>query len=182
MLNYLTTAQLRVVIRHAYWHLGSKELFTFRGKIKISKGNCLNPIPTGHGLNQPIYSYHVTQAGRNRDKSRSLFYIWNSKTVKLVTACRCSHCKLASDACRSSIRSTLKTIYKDRRNRGSGGKLTQNILAIIKAKHSPSKGLWLLLAPLDFQTLLWPYFLRQFPMDILIFPLKVNDFSEAKSR
>ena len=26
----------------------------------------LNPIPTGHGLNQPIYSYHVTQAGRNR--------------------------------------------------------------------------------------------------------------------
>ena len=28
----------------------------------------LNPIPTGHGLNQPIYCYHVTQAGRNRVK------------------------------------------------------------------------------------------------------------------
>ena len=26
----------------------------------------LNPIPTGHGLNQPIYRYRVTQAGRNR--------------------------------------------------------------------------------------------------------------------
>ena len=28
-----------------------------------------NPIPTSNGLNQPIYSYHVTQAGRNRVKS-----------------------------------------------------------------------------------------------------------------
>ena len=28
----------------------------------------VNPIPTGNGLNQPIYSYHVTQAGRNRVK------------------------------------------------------------------------------------------------------------------
>ena len=26
----------------------------------------LNPIATGNELNQPIYSYHVTQAGRNR--------------------------------------------------------------------------------------------------------------------
>ena len=153
---YLTAAQLRVVIRHAYRDLASDELITFKGEIKISMGNCL--------------------------KSRSVCHTWNSKTVKLVTACRCSHCKLASDACRSSIRSTLKTIYKGRRNRGSGGKLTLHILAIIKAKPSPSKDLWLLLTPLDFQTLIRPYFLRQFPMDILIFPLKVNDFSEAKSR
>ena len=29
--------------------------------------NPLNPIPTGNGLNQPIYSYHVTQAGKNRE-------------------------------------------------------------------------------------------------------------------
>ena len=29
----------------------------------------LNPIPTGNGLNQPIYSYQVTQAGRNRYKN-----------------------------------------------------------------------------------------------------------------
>ena len=28
----------------------------------------LNPIPTGNGLNQPLYSYHLTQAGRNRTK------------------------------------------------------------------------------------------------------------------
>ena len=62
------------------------------------------------------------------------------------------------------------------------GELTPHILTIIKAKTSPSKGFWLLLAPPDFQTFLRPNFLRQFPMDILIFPLKVNDFSEAKSR
>ena len=31
---------------------------------------CLNRIPTGHGLNQPIYSYQVTQAGRNRVNPR----------------------------------------------------------------------------------------------------------------
>ena len=30
--------------------------------------NDINPIPFGNGLNQPTYSYHVTQAGRNRVK------------------------------------------------------------------------------------------------------------------
>jgi hypothetical protein len=29
-----------------------------------------NPIPTGHGQNQPIYERHVTTAGRNRVKDR----------------------------------------------------------------------------------------------------------------
>ena len=29
-------------------------------------GKFFNPIPTGNGLNQPIYSYHVTQASGNR--------------------------------------------------------------------------------------------------------------------
>ena len=29
----------------------------------------LNPIPTGHGRNQPIYERHVTKSGRNRVKS-----------------------------------------------------------------------------------------------------------------
>ena len=98
-------------------------MFTLKGKIKISKENCLKPIPTNHGLNQPIYIYHETQVGRNRFKSRSLCHTLNSKTVKLVTACRCSHCKLASDACRRSrsIRSTLKTISKGRWNWGPGG-------------------------------------------------------------
>ena len=45
----------------------------FKESFKIGVAFCflrdtLNPIPTGHGLNQPIYSYHVTQAGRNRVK------------------------------------------------------------------------------------------------------------------
>ena len=31
-----------------------------------------NPILTGNGLNQPICSYHVTQAGRNRVKERAI--------------------------------------------------------------------------------------------------------------
>ena len=34
-------------------------------KFKISF-LCLNPIPTGHGWNQPIYERHVTKSGRNR--------------------------------------------------------------------------------------------------------------------
>ena len=29
----------------------------------------LNPIPNGHGRNQPIYERHVTTAGRNRVKA-----------------------------------------------------------------------------------------------------------------
>ena len=28
----------------------------------------LNPIPTGHGQNQPIYEHQVTKSGRNRVK------------------------------------------------------------------------------------------------------------------
>ena len=30
--------------------------------------NEVNPIPTGHGRNQPIYERHVTKSGRNRVK------------------------------------------------------------------------------------------------------------------
>ena len=29
----------------------------------------VNPIPTGHGRNQPIYERHVTKSGRNRVKN-----------------------------------------------------------------------------------------------------------------
>ena len=29
-------------------------------------GTLFNPIPTGHGRNQPIYECHLTTAGRNR--------------------------------------------------------------------------------------------------------------------
>ena len=32
----------------------------------IEEASFLNPIPTGHGRNQPIYERHVTNAGRNR--------------------------------------------------------------------------------------------------------------------
>ena len=32
-----------------------------------------NPIPTGHGQNQPIYERHVTTAGRNRVNSKKIF-------------------------------------------------------------------------------------------------------------
>ena len=32
-----------------------------------------NPIPTGHGRNQPIYERHVTTASRNRVKYTTVF-------------------------------------------------------------------------------------------------------------
>ena len=35
----------------------------------FSMNQSLFQIPTGNGLNQPIYSYHVTQASRNRVKA-----------------------------------------------------------------------------------------------------------------
>ena len=41
-------------------------------KIKL-----FNPISTGTGLNQPLHSYHVTQAGRNRVKCYYVFVIQN---------------------------------------------------------------------------------------------------------
>ena len=40
----------------------------------------VNPIPTGHGRNQPIYERHVTKSGRNRVKGVThahLGPIWN---------------------------------------------------------------------------------------------------------
>ena len=33
-----------------------------------SKIASVNPIPTGHGRNQPIYERHMTKSGRNRIK------------------------------------------------------------------------------------------------------------------
>ena len=38
--------------------------------------NNLNPIPTSTGLNQTIYSYHVTQAGRNRVKCAATVFVY----------------------------------------------------------------------------------------------------------
>ena len=34
-----------------------------------------NPIPTGHGRNQPTYERHVTTAGRNRVKKEGIFFL-----------------------------------------------------------------------------------------------------------
>ena len=39
---------------------------------KKKEKNWLNPIPTGHGRNQPIYERHVTKSGRNRVKIKGL--------------------------------------------------------------------------------------------------------------
>ena len=42
-----------------------------------------NPIPTDNGLNQPIYSYRLTQASRNRVKGKFvLTYYSISKVVQ----------------------------------------------------------------------------------------------------
>ena len=37
-------------------------------RIKLRFLDVFNPIPTGHGRNQPIYERHVTKSGRNRVK------------------------------------------------------------------------------------------------------------------
>jgi hypothetical protein len=44
----------------------------------------INPIPTGDGLNQPIYSYHVTQAGRNRIKITLLDMTIKKKSISML--------------------------------------------------------------------------------------------------
>ena len=41
----------------------------------------INPIPTGHGRNQPIYECHVTTAGRNRVKAAKI----NESVVVYIT-------------------------------------------------------------------------------------------------
>ena len=43
--------------------------------------NIVNPIPTGHGQNQPIYERHVTKSGRNRVKDLRV------QKAKKVTLC-----------------------------------------------------------------------------------------------
>jgi hypothetical protein len=48
--------------------------------------NLVNPIPTGHGRNQPIYECHVTATGRNRVK-HTVLYDFNKflSTVCLIS-------------------------------------------------------------------------------------------------
>ena len=40
----------------------------FQNKSQVMQSRGFNPIPTGHGQNQPIYERHVTKSGRNRVK------------------------------------------------------------------------------------------------------------------
>ena len=42
--------------------------FCLISQFNVQELSFLNHIPTGNGLNQHKYSYHVTQAGRNRVK------------------------------------------------------------------------------------------------------------------
>ena len=42
-----------------------------------------NPIPTGHGRNQPIYERHVTTAGRNRVKITSCYCFFKDKFMRV---------------------------------------------------------------------------------------------------
>ena len=44
----------------------NKSTTTFIWNPASDVGSYLNPIPTGHGRNQPIYERHVTKSGRNR--------------------------------------------------------------------------------------------------------------------
>ena len=58
------------------WFTEEYQLF---GK-SCHESSWVNPIPTGTELNQSIYSYHVTQAGRNRVKSHNLLSDFLVKT------------------------------------------------------------------------------------------------------
>ena len=42
------------------------------GKVCLLGSMDINPIPTSHGWNQPIYERHLTTAGRNRAKRQTL--------------------------------------------------------------------------------------------------------------
>ena len=64
-----------------------KTTFTPSNKLRLLLGqpsyfrgtrSSLNLILTGNGMNQPIYSYHVTQAGRNMVSSRQYFVVVQS--------------------------------------------------------------------------------------------------------
>ena len=53
------------------WYLRTSVDFTeYDFKIAVSPFktdvSAFNPIPTGHGRNQPMYECHMTTAGRNR--------------------------------------------------------------------------------------------------------------------
>ena len=78
MPNFLTAAQLRVVIRHAYRDLASEKSFTFKGKIKISMGNCLKKLGLGRSKN---LEGQVTT--KNICKEKSLLLLW-SKSEELI--------------------------------------------------------------------------------------------------
>ena len=45
-----------------------------------------NPIPTGHGRNQPIYERHVTKSGRNRVKKEPFFQAYDVAVEHFLSA------------------------------------------------------------------------------------------------
>ena len=51
-----------------YWSENLRPIFFFFFLGFLEFPESIDPIPTGNGLNQPIYSYHMTQAGRNMVK------------------------------------------------------------------------------------------------------------------
>ena len=52
--------------------LRNQSQIILRSKVLHHHFYLLNPIPTGHGRNQPIYECHVTTASRNRVKDIQL--------------------------------------------------------------------------------------------------------------
>jgi hypothetical protein len=52
----------QILASHYFWFCKNVAL------CKILVVESVNPIPTGHGWNQPIYECHMTTAGRNRVK------------------------------------------------------------------------------------------------------------------
>ena len=46
--------------------MSKRSSFSIKGSLWEQQKIFLNPIPTGHGRNQPIYERHMTKSGRNR--------------------------------------------------------------------------------------------------------------------
>ena len=62
-------------VRHLICKILENQNSHWIANLMLESLDTFNPIPTSHGLNQPIYSYHMTQVGRNRvkvDEQRSI--------------------------------------------------------------------------------------------------------------